>query len=319
VNDVSALRPDQHQHPSPAALLASALRYAGRGWHVFPCWPPGEGRPCACPDPDCGTPDPDQPERLRGSPAKHPVGSLVPHGFQQASADAAAVDRWWRARPDANVGLRTGALSGLVVVDVDGAEGAEALRSLVARHGRFEAAWARTGSGGWHAYLAHPGREIPNSGRRLGPGLDVRGDGGYVVAPPSRHFCGGWYRWVRGLPDRLPGILPWLVELMLPPAPPAPSRPVQLSRSGLSPYVVAAVEGEAREAAAAPAGQRNNQLFRSARRLGQLVGAGLVPEDSVADILLIAAQAAGLGEREAQATIRSGLRAGARHPRDVRP
>jgi hypothetical protein len=109
-----------------------------------------------------------------------------------------------------------------------------------------------------------------------------------------------------------------MVELLLPP-PPAPPRPIRLAQASLKPYVLAAIEGEAREVAAAPAGQRNDRLNLASYRLGQLVGAGLVWEASVTEVLRLAAQAAGLGEREALATIHSGLRAGARHPRDVAP
>jgi hypothetical protein len=81
--------------------------------------------------------------------------------------------------------------------------------------------------------------------------------------------------------------------------------------------VVAALEREAREVAVAPQGERNVRLNIAAWRLGRLVGARLMGEEAVVDLLIVAATAAGLGEREALATIRSGVRAGARHPRDV--
>src|SRR5262245_8148284 len=288
-----------------APLPERALTYAARGWAVLPLWWP-RGRRCACGRPDCA------------NVGKHPLGSLVPHGLDQATADQVLIRRWWAACPEANLGLVTGAVRGLVVDDVDGEEGVASLRSLVDRHARFQAAWARTGSGGWHGYLDHPGQEVPNSAGRLGPKLDVRGDGGYVVAPPSLHASGRRYRWLHGLPDQLPAVPGWMVELLLPP-PPAPPRPIRLAQVGLKPYVLAAIEGEAREVAAAPAGQRNDRLNLAAYRLGQLVGAGLVWEASVTEVLRLAAQAAGLGEREALATIRSGLRAGVRHPRDVAP
>jgi Bifunctional DNA primase/polymerase, N-terminal len=279
-----------------------ARAYAARGWPVLPLWWPvkGPGR-CACRDPGCS------------SPAKHPIGYLVPHGKDEASTDAAVIARWWAACPRANIGLRAGAVSGLVVLDVDGAAGQASLRALVERHGRFPAAWVRTGSGGWHAYLAHPGITVRNSVGRLGDGLDVRGDGGSIVAPPSLHVAGGRYRWLTS-PEELPPAPAWLVDLLTPPPPPA--RPVRLE-VGLAPYVVAAVEREAREVAAAPHGQRNDRLFRAALRLGSLAGAGALSEASVTGVLLAAAETAGLGEREARGTIRSGLGAGMRHPRDI--
>ncbi|HEY7202430.1 MAG TPA: bifunctional DNA primase/polymerase [Candidatus Dormibacteraeota bacterium] len=301
---------------APADLLAHARTYAARGWAVLPLWWPGdEDKRCACPDATCGIPNPDRPGELLGSPAKHPIGDLVPHGLQQASTDRRVIARWWATYPRANVGLRTGAVSGLVVLDVDGRTGEASLRELVARHGRFRATWAMTGSGGWHAYFAYPGSEVRNSGSRLGTNLDVRGDGGYAVAPPSRHFSGGAYHWRTVVPPRLLPVPSWMLDLLRP-APVAPPRPVRLE-SGLSVYVVAAVEAEAREVAEAPEGQRNNRLNLAAWRLGQLVGAGMVSEASVTAVLLAAAAAAGLAERGASATVRSGITAGARHPRAV--
>lgn len=283
---------------------------------MLPLWWPEDGRKrCACRDPECGSPDPSDPGRLLGSPAKHPLGDLVPNGKDQATTDQGAIARWWATHPSANIGLRTGTVSGLLVLDVDGVVGQESLRALVTRHGRFRAAWVRTGGGGWHAYFAHPGGELPNSAGRLGPKLDTRGDGGYVAAPPSLHASGRPYGWRSEPPAQLPPAPGWMLELLAPP-PPEPPRPVRLE-SGLSAYVVAAVEGEAREVAQGPAGQRNNRLNLAAYRLGQLVGAGLVSEGSVTAVLLAAAAAAGLAEHEARATVRSGLAAGGRHPRDV--
>jgi hypothetical protein len=285
-------------------ILSEAHGYAGRGWAVLPLWWPVDGRQrCACPDPQCGR------------PAKHPVGWLVPHGKDQATTDADEIARWWAACPPANVGIRTGADSGLVVLDVDGAAGEAALRQLVTTHGRLRAAWARTGSGGWHAYLAHPGGRVGNSVRRLGDGLDVRGDGGFIVAPPSLHISGRRYRWLTRPPADLPPAPSWLLAL-LEPSPSPPLQPVRLHGNTM-PYVRAAVEREAHNVAAAPEGQRNDRLYLAALRLGSLVGAGLVGESDVTAAVLPAAAAAGLSEHEARATVRSGLRAGMQRPRDV--
>jgi hypothetical protein len=275
-------------------VVQDALAYAVRGWPVLPLWWPLAGaKRCACSDPECS------------KPGKHPVGRLVPHGKDQASTDPAVITSWWASCPRANVGIRTGAVSGLVVLDIDGPAGRATLRSLVERHGRFPTAWVRTGSGGWHAYLAHPGVPVANSVRRLGDGLDVRGDGGSVVAPPSLHVAGGQYRWQAAPPSELPPMPAWLVELVTPPPPPPPC-PVRLE-VGVTPYVAAAIEGEARDVAEAPRGQRNNRLFRAACRLGEFVSAGMLSEASVTAVLVAAAADAGLGEREARATIRSGI------------
>lgn len=136
-------------------MLADALRYAGQGRPVFPCEPAGK-RP------------------------------LVRRGLHDATTEHAAIERWWARWPEANIGLRTGAVSGLIVLDVDGDEGHESLRELEREHGELpRTASVVTPRGGAHYYLSHPGGNVPNSAGMLGPGLDVRGDGGYVVAPPS--------------------------------------------------------------------------------------------------------------------------------------
>ena len=158
------------------ALLGGAQGYAERGWPVLPLWWPLPGGACACGRPDCS------------KPGKHP---LTRHGLHDATADPGMIRRWWAHWPQANVGIRTGASSGLLVVDVDGQAGMASLRALRREHGPFPAAWVRTGSEGWHAYLRQPdGQRVPNSVGRLGPGLDVRADGGSIVAPPSHHASG---------------------------------------------------------------------------------------------------------------------------------
>ena len=147
--------------------LLEATAYAERGWPVLPIWWPLAGGTCACGRPDCSR------------PGKHPLSR---HGLHDASTDPTVVRRWWARWPQANIGIRTGAASRLLVVDVDGPAGMESLRTLRLEHGPLPAAWVRTGSGGWHAYLRlSEGQRVPNSVRRLGPGLDVRGEGGSIV------------------------------------------------------------------------------------------------------------------------------------------
>ena len=106
-------------------VLAAALSYAERGWAVFPIWWPYPAGGCACRRPTCNR------------PGKHPVGSLVPHGKDQATTDASAIRAWWRRCPRANVGIRTGAVSDLVVLDVDGDAGRASLHALVRAHGNL--------------------------------------------------------------------------------------------------------------------------------------------------------------------------------------
>jgi hypothetical protein len=284
-------------------VLAAALDYAERGWAAFPIWWPLPAGACGCRRPGC--------ERV----GKHPVGFLVPNGLMGATSDAGTIRAWWKRCPRANVGIRTGAVSGLVVLDVDGEAGLASLRALVRAHGRLDAAWARTGSGGWHGYMAHPGEHLGNSQGQLGAGLDVRGDGGYVVAAPSLHASGGRYRWPAPISAELPPLAPWLLALLRPPVHPDRIEGPQ-PRHGLDRYLAAALDGEAREVASAPHGRRNGRLNLAAYRLGRLLDATRAMH-VVEEVLLVAARTAGLSDHEASATIRSGLAAGLRNPRRV--
>jgi hypothetical protein len=133
---------------------------------------------------------------------------MQPHGkrplvlwqrFQQHAASAADIERWFRRWPDANVGIVTGRVSGLVVVDVDARHGGQgSVTRLEARHGPLPpTVEAITGGGGRHLYYAHPGPARANR-VAIEPGIDLRGDGGCVVAPPSVHPSGRSYVWVPG-------------------------------------------------------------------------------------------------------------------------
>ena len=293
-------------HPASPTItpLQAALEYAARGWRVLPLWWPASTGTCACGLVDCD------------SVGKHPISRLVPHGLYDASSQLDVVAGWWRSVPHANVGILTGTESGLVVLDVDGIPGRRRLGALVAAHGPFRAGWTGTGAG-WHAYFAHPGTSVPNSAGRLGEGLDVRGDGGYVVAPPSRHWTRRLYRWISPMDAaRLSNVPAWLLELAVP-VPPVPSAAVQLHAADAASYAAAALERESREVAQAQPGQRNHRLNRAAFKLGQLVGAGLLEERTAAIVLVGAGLAAGPGERKIRSTVQRGLRAGMRHPRRV--
>jgi hypothetical protein len=294
-------------HPGQAALA-----YARQGWPVFPCHHPVR-RGCSCGNDDCS------------SPAKHP---RTRRGLHDATTNREVVRRWWRSWPQANVAVRTGAVDGtpgpgFVVLDIDPPHGGNnSLAALLSGHGPLpDTAVVRTGSGGMHLYFAHPGRPVRNSaGTRLGPGLDVRADGGYVIAPPSRHVSGVDYRWgpARDLAP-LPG---WLIDRLVAPehkAPPAPD-PSQLRHdAGVSAWAAAALTGELERIAAAEEGRRNHVLNRAAFVLGQIVGGGHLDRADVVGLLEQAGQAAGLGPRESRATVASGMGAGEgspRHPTD---
>jgi len=151
-------------------LLDAALAYAKRGFAVFPSAPGG----------------------------KTPIHK---GGFKNATTDPEAIRRWWTKHPEANIGCATGAASGITVLDVDvkkGKDGEASLRSLVngprALPPTLE---ARTPSGGRH--LIFTGRDIHCSADKLGTGLDVRGEGGYIVVAPSKTVLGR-YEWLNDLP-----------------------------------------------------------------------------------------------------------------------
>jgi putative DNA primase/helicase len=161
--------------------LAAALGYAEHGWEVLPLHSLDSDR-CSCGRAACS------------SPGKHP---RTASGLNDATSKCAQIEDWWSAWPDANVGVRTGAVSGLVVLDIDAkSNGEHSLNVLESEHGPLPTTvTALTGGGGRHLLFAHPGVEIRNSAGMLGAGLDVRGDGGYIVAPPSSHATGARYRW----------------------------------------------------------------------------------------------------------------------------
>ena len=134
--------------------------------------------------------------------------------FQYRGAEATEIGDWFRHWPDANLAVVTGALSGLVVLDVDPRHGGdESLGALERSHGTLtETVEARTGGGGRHLYFVHPG-EIVRNRVGIAPGIDLRGDGGYVVAPPSVHSSGERYVWIRSPEVFLPAPLPnWLLD-----------------------------------------------------------------------------------------------------------
>ena len=148
---------DYHELLRPVTLGDEALGYAKKSIPVFPCKP---GR-------------------------KEP---LTPNGHKDASTDPERIRAWWSRWPDANIAMPTGKRSGWVVVDVDPEHcGYDSLAELHEEgHELPLTATIKTGGGGVHHYLRCPeGVEIRNSAGKLGPGLDIRGEGGYVVVPPS--------------------------------------------------------------------------------------------------------------------------------------
>ncbi len=173
--------------PTDLPLLAAALAYAERGWAVFPC-------------------------HASGAKAKQP---LVAKGFHAASRDPAQIRDWWEQFPSALIGVPTGATVGHWVLDIDvhaGAIGPQSLAAWEAEQGPLPATWqVRTASGGQHLLFRWPtdGREVL-SRVNVAPGIDVRGRGGYVIAPPSQSDQGEWF-WAAESADEVAMAPEWLL------------------------------------------------------------------------------------------------------------
>jgi Bifunctional DNA primase/polymerase, N-terminal len=175
-------QPAAIRSPAENPNLKAALRYAKRGWKVLPLWP-RDGDECGCGDSKCD------------NPGKHPIGRLAPNGFKSATTDEKEIRRWFRKYPDAGIGIATGEVSGIVVLDIDvknGKDGSTSLVPLLAQYDLLpETKTAATPSGGTHRYFKYA-KGIGCSTDKLGPGLDVKGDRGFIVAPPSH----GLYKWI---------------------------------------------------------------------------------------------------------------------------
>lgn len=188
-----------------ASLADAAAELAALGFRVFPLHSPTGGA-CSCPR-----------GRACGSPGKHPG---LKDWQSDATTDAATVRRWWERWPDANIGLATGGALRLVVVDVDGDAGRTAWSELEAEHGPAPTLRASTGrpGGGEHRYYRlraeHDASAIKNR-VKFAPGLDIRAEGGLVVAPPSLHGSGAVYTWSEQPSIEAIAVLPdWLFALL---------------------------------------------------------------------------------------------------------
>ena len=257
------------------SLIDSALWLASIGWPVFPVFEPvfgahGSAGACACGNPKCN------------HIGKHP---RTTRGFKDATCDEAAIRDWWTECPNANIGIATGETSSVVALDVDPRHGGDVtLAELEAEHGRLpHTVEALTGGGGRHLLFQHPGGKIKS--REVAPGLDCKGDGGYLVAPPSLHRSGKRYAWeLSSQPGETPLALipPWLLALVRGPAP-------TLTEVGDAP-VVAVREGRRNSALASLAGtMRRRGMAEPAIRAALLVENRLrctppLGEDEVAKI-----------------------------------
>ena len=283
--------------PSSREMLRSALALTAHGWHVFPCVPGGK-----------------QPA-LRGN------------WRELATADGDQIRAWW-ASAAYNIGIDCGS-SGIVVIDLDtprpagpggfpaaARSGTDALAALCGQHGQpypVPTYTVDTPSGGCHLYYATPDGRVRNSAGRLGPHIDIRASGGYVIGKDSS--IGGRPYIARD--ERPPALLPaWIADLLRNDPPTATGRlaPAPQDAPGTA-YAMAALNAETRLVATAQLGTRNDTLNRAAFNLGQLVATGMLPSLATVTALINAAERSGLPRDEARRTIRSGMTAGSRHPR----
>jgi hypothetical protein len=217
-----------------------------------------------------------------------------------------------------NLGMLTGKVSGVIVLDVDCAKGGDVPKGLP------PTPTVKTGGGGFHFYFAADGPPVKNSAGKVAPHVDIRGEGGQVVFPGSVHpETEAVYEWEEGLsPSDLP-LVPFPMHLL---EPPTPEEPVQrcvhepfsdtVELESLHGYIRAALAREAEVVRQAPEGQRNDTLNRSAFSMGTLAPHGLA--QVIAEGMLVAAAVeAGLSLPEAKKTFANGWDSGTQHPREA--
>lgn len=277
------------------SLLQAALDYAARGLAVFPCLPMSKAPACR-------------------------------RGFKDATTNPATIRRWRLAQDTYNIGIATGVMSRAFILDVDGAAGAVTLRDLEAKNGILPTTLISITSAGPHFWFRATD-EIQSSAGRVGVAIDVRAEGGYVLAPPSVHPDGPVYRWGNDVPVATAPA--WLVVLTRK-RPTISERAVATMRAPQQPngprdtYGRVALDVEITALANTPPGSRNHALNRAAFSLFQLVAGGELDGAEVRDRLIAAATANGLmtdpndGPRSVMRTIASGARAGLAHPRTRR-
>ena len=165
-------------------ILKIALQYASQGWHIFPLHSINDDGSCTCGKAGCS------------DAGKHP---RVLRGLKEASRDPEKIEAWFGDEETrSNIGIVTGEISGITVIDIDigeGKLGAESWAEAIKDHGEPNTLMAQTGSGGMHVIFKY-NSALKTASNVLGKGVDCRNDGGYIVAPPSLHRSGGVYSWI---------------------------------------------------------------------------------------------------------------------------
>jgi hypothetical protein len=279
-------------------LLTAALAAVERGWPVFVLG--RSKRPIA----NCAACTP-------GDHDPQTCDHLTCHGFYAATTDPARIAAIVAAVPRGQLAVRTGAVSGLLVVDVDPAHGGTAsLTDLVATQLVPRTLYVRTGSFGTHLYYRHPGRHLPSRpmpGRR---GIDLKADGGYVVLPPSiHHRTGRPYQWGHGTPA-VAEMPPALVTACLPPpaAGTPPTGPTPTRPGGGISHPDRLLTAHLDAVRRAPEGHRRTTLYGAARGVARMVAAGAISHTDAVAALADAGRQAKQTDREIRAAITGGFR-----------
>lgn len=283
--------------------LELAQHYVGQGWPVFPCRSHAE----------------EHVDQATGEiitlGEKTP---LTPNGFKGATRFPRIIERWWSDWPDAAVGLPTGEKTGFFALDIDnkpgGANGFDWLSEMEAEHGPLpDTARVTSPNGGLHIYFKY----VVGTRNRgaLGAGVDIRSEGGYVLAAGSTMANGRSYKWETDTRE-IADAPAWLLDLLLPKSAPAHTQ-YGLSAATNNAYVDAAVDRELSDLAGAPMGSRNNALNDAAFSIGTIVGAGALGEAEARALLQDVARGWGRDWSRCCKTIENGLKAGIQNPRHI--
>ena len=284
----SGLRPRQH-------LLTATKEYAAEGWPVFLLGrtkrPVGNCAPCRDADP------------LSHDPAG--CTCLTCHGFYAATVDINRITAMVDAVPGGLLAIRTGAASRLLIVDIDPRHGGAIDHTLMT-----PTATVATGGGGWHLYYRHPGGTIPSRPLPNHPGVDIKADGGYVVAPPSTHpTTRRPYQWVRhGVSEIPPALLVACTATTASPAPPHTAPPDLHSAGGIS-HPDRLLAANLAAVARASEGRRYVTLYGVSRGVARMVLAGAISDSDARAALTEAGHNAGQSDREIRTAITGGFRA----------
>jgi hypothetical protein len=276
----------------------AARRYAATGWAVFLL---GRSKRPVANCRSCRTADRDHHDREQ-------CGCLTCHGFYAATTDPARITAMLAAVPDGLLAIRTGAVSGLLVVDIDPRHGGRLDPTLMPR-----TACVATGGGGWHLYYQHP--DTPTLSRPLPDraGIDIKADGGYVVAPPSVHPATRRpYRWVHNGPvTEMPPALLAACQLAPAPAPaPAPAtQPAAPRGAGGISSPAALLAAHLNAVDRAPQGRRRTTLYGAARGIARMVTAGAITIPDAITALTAAGHRAEQTPRDIHAAITGGFTA----------